>query len=51
MGDYDGDRKADLGIYQPSTGTWYILLSGTNYTSSIVLEWGVSTDIPTNQRR
>ena len=24
FGDYDGDRKADLSVYRPSTGGWFL---------------------------
>jgi hypothetical protein len=45
-GDYDGDGKADLGIYRTSTRQWWGLASSTNYTSSGNVQWGASTDIP-----
>jgi hypothetical protein len=30
-GDFDGDGKTDLAVYQESTGLWQALLSGSNY--------------------
>jgi hypothetical protein len=45
-GDYDGDGKTDLAVYRPSNGTWYILQSSTNNTTSVAYQWGASTDIP-----
>ena len=35
-GDYDGDRRADLGVFEPATATWRIQYSKTNVTSSFV---------------
>ena len=33
IGDFDGDGKADLAVYQESTGYWFILLSSTGELS------------------
>lgn len=42
--DYDGDRRDDISVYRPSTGTWYILDSATS--SMRAQQWGWSGDIP-----
>ena len=44
-GDYDEDGKIDLGVYRPSTGRWFILLSSTNYTSWCTIQWGTTGDV------
>ncbi|HEV3060532.1 MAG TPA: choice-of-anchor tandem repeat GloVer-containing protein [Vicinamibacterales bacterium] len=44
--DLDADGRADPTVYRPSSGVWYVLQSGTNYTTSATYQWGVSSDIP-----
>ncbi len=44
-GDFDKDGMADLAIFRPSSGTWFIRKS-TGSTDTI-LQWGLSTDVPT----
>jgi uncharacterized delta-60 repeat protein len=46
-GDYDGDGSTDPAYFRPSNGAWYILLSGTNYTTSTATAWGTAGDRPT----
>ena len=45
-GDFDGDGKADMGLYTKSTGTWKFLYSSTNFTTSGSLTFGGSLDVP-----
>jgi Tol biopolymer transport system component len=44
--DVDFDGRADATIYRPASGVWYVLESGTQFTTSTVRSWGVSTDLP-----
>jgi hypothetical protein len=44
--DFDGDGRSDVVVYRPSAGTWYILTSGSNYSTQSSIAWGTSTDIP-----
>jgi hypothetical protein len=45
VGDYDGDGKADPGIWRESQGVWIIPLSSANYSSYTFSQWGQSGDI------
>ena len=39
--DYDGDGKADIGIYRPGTGTWFVLQSTQGF---LFRQWGFGND-------
>ena len=45
-GDYDGDGRADLGVYRPSTGYWFILKPSTAFTIRDTYYWGTTGDVP-----
>ena len=46
VGDFDGDGKADPGIWRASQGVWIIPLSSSNYTSLFFAQWGQLGDFP-----
>jgi hypothetical protein len=39
--DYDGDSRADISVYRPSSGVWYLNRSTAGFTA---VQFGVSTD-------
>ena len=43
--DFDGDGNADIGVFRPSTATWFIIPSGAP-GSFIAQQWGAQGDIP-----
>jgi hypothetical protein len=45
--DYDGDGKADLGIFRPSNGSWFILNSGNSSFS--IFQFGQAGDKPVSE--
>jgi hypothetical protein len=46
VGDFDGDGKADPGIWRSSQGVWIIPLSSGNYATFLFSQWGVTGDVP-----
>ena len=44
VGDYDGDRRADIAVFRPSNGVWWIIPSSTG--QSYAVGWGGSGDVP-----
>ena len=45
-GDYDRDGHADLTVWRPSTGVWYILTSRSGYTTAVGIQFGQLGDVP-----
>jgi hypothetical protein len=44
QGDYDGDGKTDIAIWQATTGQFWVLQSSTG--AATVVKWGQSGDFP-----
>jgi hypothetical protein len=44
--DFDGDKKSDLVVYRPDTGSWHVLLSSSGFATGVRKAWGTSNDIP-----
>lgn len=42
--DFDGDGKADLSIFRPTTGFWYLNRSTAGFSA---MQWGLASDILT----
>src|SRR4029453_4725868 len=45
-GDFGGDRSTEITVYRPSSGSWWVLNSGTGFATAQEVQWGIDTDIP-----
>jgi hypothetical protein len=44
--DFDGDGRADLVAWRPSTGEWFVRGSASHYATYVRYTWGVTGDVP-----
>jgi hypothetical protein len=43
--DFDGDRKSDVTVFRPGSGTWFTALSNSGFAASQAQQWGGPGDI------
>ena len=46
LGDFDGDGRAEIGIWRPTTGEWWLKSSAGGFASYGAYGWGSGGDIP-----
>jgi hypothetical protein len=46
LSDFDFDGRADLVVYRPSGGQWWMTRSASNFTDAFMVQWGLPTDQP-----
>ena len=43
--DFDGDHRADLTVFRPTTGEWFTRFSATGYATTDQHQWGLNGDL------
>jgi hypothetical protein len=48
LGDFDGDGRADVTVWRPTTGQWFSLTSASGLREAVVRTWGSGSvgDVP-----
>jgi hypothetical protein len=46
MSDYDADSRSDFALWRPSTGSFHVLTSSSNWTTGFDRLWGIANDVP-----